>query len=56
MTTNDALFLTAGERTSLLNDLTTYVYASTIQAEFPKKYYFKSFQDYIAYLKRKNNK
>ena len=53
-TPNDALFKTAAEKIIATRDLTTYIYTSTIQGTQSKPRYFKSYQDYLANLKGRN--
>jgi hypothetical protein len=53
-TPNDALFKTAAEKIIAVRDLTTYIYTSTIQGSTTKPRYFKSYQDYLANLKGRN--
>ena len=53
-TPNDALFKTAAEKIIATRELTTYIYTSTIQGSTAKPRYFKSYQDYLANLKGRN--
>ena len=53
-TPNDALFQTAAEKIIATKDLTTYIYTSTIQGTTTNQRYFKSYQDYLANLKGRN--